>query len=189
MNFGEILEKWDSMQYEALKNPDQQSKTKQNEARILRKKSSASSLYEKSEQEQKNQKKSDTEKPEMNPIDWWIRRYGVTDKDKIADEYAEAEKMKNREYLYSLRADARIDLHGLTRDEAWRKLEDFVEMCLERNYKKIMIIHGKGNHINGSDSVLGHTVKLFIEQNSHLGASGHPDKRHGGSGATWVLLK
>ena len=38
---------------------------------------------------------------------------------------------------------------------------------------------------------LGRTgfARLFIEQDKRLGSSGHPDRREGGNGATWVLLR
>jgi DNA-nicking Smr family endonuclease len=32
-------------------------------------------------------------------------------------------------------------------------------------------------------------VREFIECDKRLGASGHPDARLGGSGATWVAIK
>ena len=38
-------------------------------------------------------------KKTINPMELWLRRYGVTDKDKAADEYAERTKMESREYL------------------------------------------------------------------------------------------
>ena len=128
-------------------------------------------------------------KKQINPMELWLRRYGVTDKDKAADEYNERAKMESREYLRTMRPEARIDLHGLTRDEAWSRLNSFVSDCIRRGLKKILIIHGKGNHSNGSDPVLGPMVKTFIEQNKNLGSSGHPDRSMGGSGATWVIIK
>ena len=128
-------------------------------------------------------------KKSINPMELWLRRYGVTDKDKAADEYNERAKMESREYLRTMRPEARIDLHGLTRDEAWLKLTGFVNDCIRRGLKKILIVHGKGNHSNGSDPVLGPMVKTFIEQNKNLGTSGHPDRSMGGTGATWVIIK
>ena len=119
----------------------------------------------------------------------WLRRYGVTDKDKAAHEYEERTKMESREYLRTMKPEARIDLHGLTRDQAWERLSGFVSACVSRGMKKILIVHGKGNHSNGSDPVLGPMVRTFIEQHPHLGSSGHPDHNQGGNGATWVIIK
>ena len=111
------------------------------------------------------------------------------DKDKIADDAAQSEKMHSLEYLKSLRPEAVLDLHQLTRDEAWERLSGFVTDCCRRNLHKILIIHGKGNHSHGSDPVLGPMVKTFIEQDRRLGTSGHPDRNNGGNGATWVIIK
>ncbi|MBQ1862064.1 MAG: Smr/MutS family protein [Clostridia bacterium] len=56
--------------------------------------------------------------------------------------------------------------------------------------RKILVIHGKGNHTKGTDPVLGELVRKFIQSNPYCGMSGHPKSREdGGSGATWIILK
>ncbi|WP_149553937.1 Smr/MutS family protein [Treponema pectinovorum] len=188
MDFGDILEQWSNEQKKASvqkKSAPSQVSHKKPNAPTAEEKAQANRLYS---QTAKGQMEEDSKKT-INPMELWLRRYGTVDKDKLNAESQEASKMENREYLRKMRPDARIDLHGLTRDEAWARLESFVEDCLRRGYKKIEIVHGKGIHSNGSDPVLGQMVKTFIEQNKHLGASAHNDRRHGGSGATWVLLK
>lgn len=194
MNFGDILNQWDNNQkaekareLEKAKQPQVSHKManaptpEEKAARKRAKLAAEGRLYE-------AQMEEDAKKT-INPMELWLRRYGVTDKDKAADEYNERAKMENREYLRTMRPEARIDLHGLTRDEAWNRLSGFVNDCVRRGLKKILIIHGKGNHSNGSDPVLGAMVKTFIEQNKNLGSSGHPDRNLGGSGATWVIIK
>ena len=101
----------------------------------------------------------------------------------------ERTKYADRSELVRMRLEARIDLHGLKRDEAWERLEAFVTECEMRRLKKILIVHGKGIHSNGSDPVLGEMVRKFIESDKRLGTSGHPDASGGGKGATWVILK
>lgn len=125
----------------------------------------------------------------INPMELWLRRYGTVDKDKAFEENARQEKLNDINYLKTLAPEATIDLHQLTREEAWDKLKIFVDSCYIRKLKKILIIHGKGNHSHGTDPVLGQLVRLFIEQDKRLGTSGHPDRNHGGSGATWVIIK
>ena len=194
MNFGDILNQWDNNQKaekarerEKAKQPQVSHKManaptpEEKAARKRAKLAAEGRLYE-------AQMEEDAKKT-INPMELWLRRYGVTDKDKAADEYNERAKMENREYLRTMRPEARIDLHGLTRDEAWNRLSGFVNDCVRRGLKKILIIHGKGNHSNGSDPVLGAMVKTFIEQNKNLGSSGHPERNLGGSGATWVIIK
>ena len=194
MDFADILNQWDGIQKEER----QKSKEKSKEVQVSHKMANAPTPEEKAARKRAKlaaqgrfyeaQMEEDAKKT-VNPMELWLRRYGVTDKDKAADEYAERTKMENREYLRTMRPEARIDLHGLTRDEAWNRLTSFTNDCIRRGLKKILIIHGKGNHSNGSDPVLGPMVKLFIEQNKSLGASGHPDRSMGGSGATWVIIK
>ncbi len=182
MDFGEILEQWDKIQKE--------SRGKKTVSQVSHKKANAPTKEEKLKKEltYEQQMKNDAEK-KINPMELWLRKYGTVDKDKLALESEEYNKMESREYLRVMKPEARIDLHGYNRDEAWLKLDSFVENCLKKGIKKIEIVHGKGIHSNGSDPVLGKMVKSFIEQNKHLGASGHPNRNHGGSGVTWVILK
>ncbi len=125
----------------------------------------------------------------VNPMEKWLEMYGTVDKDAEASSYKESSRMKSREFIKTMKIDARLDLHGLTRDEAWIALSGFVNDCVRKGLKKVLIVHGKGIHSGSSDPVLGTMVRTFIQQNSHMGASGHPDRTLGGSGATWVLLK
>jgi DNA-nicking Smr family endonuclease len=90
--------------------------------------------------------------------------------------------------LKAMLPEATIDLHGLTREEAWTALDNFVSACCSRGLRKILIVHGKGNH-PGSEAVLYKMVRGFVECDKRLGASGHPDARLGGSGATWAAIK
>jgi len=129
------------------------------------------------------------EAPRANPIDIWLRRNGIEDKDSRLDGTGEIESPAARRHrLHALKPEATIDLHGLTRDEAWARLESFFGDCLRRKLSKVLIIHGKGSH-SEEDPVLKRMVRLFLEQNSHAGESGHPGHTEGGSGSTWVLLK
>lgn len=184
MDFGDILAEWENQKKDAPQ--------KEKSAQVSHKKANAPSKEEKEAQKLKKESADDFENqnsPKINPMELWLRRYGTFDKDKVIEQSAEAKKMADREYLRQMRSEARIDLHGLTKDEAWTKLEQFVGDCVRRGFKKIEIVHGKGIHSSGSDPVLGPMVKMFIEQNRHLGASGKNDRAHGGSGVTWVLLK
>lgn len=188
MDFGDILNQWNEQQKsqaKKAKTPQTQVSHKKANAPTREEKELAKAGYKMTPEELMEKQA----KTAINPMELWLRRYGITDKDKLAEQSEEAGRMENREYLRTMRPEARIDLHGLTRDEAWLRLEGFVNDCLRKGYKKIEIVHGKGIHSHGTDPVLGQMVRTFIEQNKHLGTSGHNDKNHGGSGATWVLLK
>lgn len=182
MDFGDILNQWEDLQKE--------SKKKKNINQISHKKANAPT---KEEKEIANQKKAfdfvkENEK-QINPQELWMRRYGVIDKDSLQEQEYARNKYKYRENLSSLRIEARIDLHGLKKEEAWARLESFINECEFKKIKKVLIIHGKGIHSHGSDPVLGEVVRKFIEIDKRLGSSGHPESSMGGKGATWVILK
>lgn len=184
MDMNEILSQWENL--------EKKQNQKQKGPQVSHKKANAPTKEEKEAMKQgytyQQQMEADN-KRRVNPMEVWLNRYGTVDKDKISDEAEEKEKLNSREYLYNLKPEARIDLHGQTKDQAWESLENFVSDCKRRGLRKILIIHGKGNHSNGSDSVLGPMVKTFIERDSRLGTSGHPDRNNGGNGATWVIIR
>lgn len=186
MDFGDILGEWDKKQNESAHGGSNKG------PQVSHKKANAPTAEEKEAARQgytPEQVMAQESKEKINPMEMWLRRYGTVDKDAAAESYAEQTKMQSREYLRELKPEARIDLHGLTRDEAWDKLNQFVGDCVRRGLVKILIVHGKGNHNTGSDPVLGAMVRTFIEQDKRLGSSGHPDKIQGGTGATWVIIK
>lgn len=189
MDFGDILNQWDEIRSEAAKGE----REKKNTCQVSRKKPNAPTLEEKLAAEQKKafaRIVDDDPKKGANFLDLWLDAHGTVDKDAQAAAFNERTKMKSREHILKMRPDDRIDLHGLTRDEAWARLEKFVSDCVSRGFRKILIVHGKGNHSpRGSDPVLGQLVRTFIEQDRRLGASGHPDGAQGGTGATWVIIK
>lgn len=119
----------------------------------------------------------------------YLDTHSTVDKDKTLEKISQSKKVNSPEYIKNLPVDATLDLHGLTRDEAWSQIDIFVENCIRRGYKKIMLIHGKGNHNSDSDCVIKDLVRLYIEKSPKLGTSGHPDNRNGGTGATWVVIK
>jgi DNA-nicking Smr family endonuclease len=125
--------------------------------------------------------------PKANPIDVWLRINGVHDKDAEAEHEA-WNRAGQRRRLHTKRPDAVIDIHGLTRDEAWEALERFFAGARERGFEKLLVIHGKGNH-SQTESVLKRAVRDFIERCPFAGESGYAKPAAGGSGATWVLLK
>lgn len=113
----------------------------------------------------------------------------IVDKDAAAEKL-EAQKTASRaSYIQKLAPQDTLDLHGMTQEQAWKALNDFVANARRRGLQKILIIHGKGIHSADSEGVLGSVVKTFIERDQRLGASGKADKFHGGSGATWVAVR
>ena len=99
---------------------------------------------------------------------------------------------ERRYRLIRKKPDASIDIHGLTRDEAWIALENFFEENSRNGNEKVLIIHGKGNHrdeVSGNEGILKETVRQFLENHTLAGESGYNPARDGGTGATWVILR
>lgn len=167
MNFGEILDQWEAQ----IKKPYGKKRIQQ-----------AAKTNKAEQYTAENTKK-------LNPMDYWLRRYGTYDKD--ADDNNDTtfvDKIAEKRRARLMRPQAEIDLHGMTLEQAYEALVHFFNEALRRQYQKILIIHGKGNHSQG-DPVLARFVQKFLEDHPHAGATGHPKGRDGGSGSTWVILK
>ncbi|MDE5899051.1 MAG: Smr/MutS family protein [Treponemataceae bacterium] len=182
MDFGDILEQWDAMQAASRRK-------KAGGGQLCRKKADAPAKAEKAAVRQRPDCDGAGLERKINPMELWLRRYGTVDKDALAERAEERRRFRSRSSFAAMRIEARIDLHGLTQEDAWRRLDEFVSECGRRKIKKILIVHGKGIHSPGNDPVLGGLVRRFIECDRRLGTSGHPDAKEGGSGATWVVLK
>ncbi|MDR1867678.1 MAG: Smr/MutS family protein [Treponema sp.] len=128
------------------------------------------------------------EQKRVNPITEWIRKYGVYDKDAAEETEREQSKYQHATMVIHKTPDAVLDLHGLTRDQAWNELENFFEESKKNRFEKVVIIHGKGNHCE-QECVLQKITLRFIELCPFVGKSGYECASAGGTGATWVLLK
>ena len=93
-----------------------------------------------------------------------------------------------RLFLKKMPPEDEIDLHGRTIKESEHLLTEFIRGAAGRGLRKVLIIHGKGNH-SKAGAVLSTWVKHFLDLSPACGETGHPDQRDGGKGATWVILK
>ena len=94
-----------------------------------------------------------------------------------------------------------LDLHGLTLDEANKKVENFITDCFDRKVSKVIIVTGKGLHsqndkdpyISEKFGILKNSVPDFIKNNLSLMAKiksiTSAEISDGGSGAFYVFLK
>jgi len=113
----------------------------------------------------------------------------ITDKDNIQKD--------NQSNLYRFR----YDLHGFTLLEANEKVKQIILSCLEKNYKEILLITGKGIHSNPDKDVyaskdlskLKYSVPEYIKSDSDLSryvkSIENADKLDGGEGAIIIKLK
>jgi DNA-nicking Smr family endonuclease len=170
MDFGDILDQWDRQT-----------------AKPQGKKGMAPKEAQTSHKQDAFQLSDDRQSKSIHPLTAWLRIYGVYDKDAEAQGEEERGGERRRRLLHK-KADAVIDLHGLTQDEAWNALETFFQHSKRQGFEKVLVIHGKGNHSSG-EAVLKQTVRTFIERCPFTGESGHENSATGGTGATWVFLK
>ncbi len=94
----------------------------------------------------------------------------------------------------------RFDLHGLTLDEANKKVKEIIKSCSEKNYGEILLITGKGLHSTQDDvykssnlSKLRFSIPEFINSNPDIAklilSIVNPPQKEGGEGALLIKLK
>ena len=94
----------------------------------------------------------------------------------------------------------KFDLHGLTLDEANKKVKDVIKSCSEKNFREILLITGKGLHSNQEDvykssdySKLRFSVPEFINSDPEISkliiSIAKPPQNEGGEGALLIKLK
>ncbi len=88
--------------------------------------------------------------------------------------------------------EARIDLHGLSRDEAHRALEGFLGSAHDAGKRCVLVITGKGLRASGEMGVLRDAVPRWLNAppiRPRILAFRPAPPRDGGAGALYVLLK
>jgi DNA-nicking Smr family endonuclease len=94
----------------------------------------------------------------------------------------------------------RFDLHGLTLEEANKKVKEIIKNCSEKNCREILFITGKGLHSNQQDvykssdlSKLRFSVPEFINSDPEISrlilSIVNPPQKKGGEGALLIKLK
>ncbi len=99
-----------------------------------------------------------------------------------------AERLKRGQ----LRLDGRIDLHGMTQNEAHPALSDFLAASRDSGRRCVLVITGKGLRPDGSVGVLRASVPRWLNEANnrrHVLAFHQAAPRDGGGGALYVLLK
>jgi DNA-nicking Smr family endonuclease len=91
------------------------------------------------------------------------------------------------------RTEARLDLHGMTREEALDAAERFVQRSRAGGLRAVLIIHGRGLNSDGGDPVLRPAVLAWLggaaATRAGVMAFAPAPQRAGGSGATVILLR
>jgi DNA-nicking Smr family endonuclease len=100
---------------------------------------------------------------------------------------ASAERLKRGKH----RIEARLDLHGLTQDEAHRALLRFIRSARAAGQRCVVVITGRGRPHDGG-GVLKAAVPRWFEEaefRPHLLAISPAQPRDGGPGALYVMLR
>jgi DNA-nicking Smr family endonuclease len=91
-----------------------------------------------------------------------------------------------------LAIEARLDLHGLTQDEAHAKLAGFIRRSVGAGKRCVLIITGKGFKPTGETGVLRQAVPRWLNEpgmRRDIVALRHAQLKDGGEGALYVLLR
>ena len=94
----------------------------------------------------------------------------------------------------------RYDLHGLSLDQANKKVKEIIKSCIEKNCREILLITGKGLHSNQEDvykssdlSKLRFSVPEFLNSDPEISklvlSIVNPPQKDGGEGALLIKLK
>ena len=94
-------------------------------------------------------------------------------------------KLKNG----ALPIEKQIDLHGYTIKQAEHLVIDFLNNARQEQCRVVLIIHGKGHSPESLVSRLQQWLNEFLPRQGCVLAWQMASKQHGGSGASYLLLK
>ena len=87
--------------------------------------------------------------------------------------------------------DAKLDLHGMTQDQAHSALADFISHCHSMGHRCVIVVTGKGSR-SAETGILKQRVPQWLNQPPCRGcilSFSYARPNHGGDGALYVLLK
>jgi DNA-nicking Smr family endonuclease len=123
----------------------------------------------------------------------YLATHGTQDKDAGGFERERGEKtVRSIERIKRGVLRMALDLHGLTSDEASRRVSHAVESCRGRGIQELLVIHGRGSHSSsGGEPVLKKLVRDMLDHElaSRVRGCRAGLPREGGEGVTVVYLK
>ena len=87
---------------------------------------------------------------------------------------------------------AKIDLHGMYKEQAYTQLLSFLMRNYDQSRKTVLVITGKGSRSGGQIGVLREAVPGWLNTSpmrQYVHAFSHAAPKDGGEGALYVLLK
>lgn len=91
--------------------------------------------------------------------------------------------------LAKYQVDATLDLHGQLLKNARNTLFNFINDCQQQNVRVVLIRHGVGIKNKTNPGILKSFVNKWLPELPAVLAYHTAQRHHGGSGATYVLLK
>lgn len=85
-----------------------------------------------------------------------------------------------------------LDLHGMTREEAKRAVDDFLRRSRQGGKRCVLLVHGRGTHSRDQLPVLKEALRTWLSTNRfgrHVLAFATARPVDGGAGAVYVLLR
>tara|TARA_Y100000813_G_C23938384_1_gene246809 strand:- start:141 stop:560 length:420 start_codon:yes stop_codon:yes gene_type:complete len=122
-------------------------------------------------------------------------------KDYIKDPKDIVDKEKSNKQNLAIRGRYKFDLHGYSLDEANKKVREIILFCIEKRFKEILIITGKGLHSNIETDVysskdyskLKHSIPEYIKSDGEIlknvSSISNASIEDGGEGALIIRLK
>lgn len=83
--------------------------------------------------------------------------------------------------------EARLDLHGMSVNEAKIAVNRFLQQCLYEKMRVVLIIHGKGRYDHVP--ILKNKLNQWLRTTNHVLAFCSASITHGSRGALYILLK
>lgn len=101
------------------------------------------------------------------------------------------EKTRRKLMKGNFALDARLDLHGMTVDEARRRTDDILERCAKSGARVLLLVHGKGTGYGnkGNMGAIKSQVTDWLIDSPHVLAFHSAKPKHGGVGALYVLIR
>ena len=87
--------------------------------------------------------------------------------------------------------EGRVDLHGMTQDQAYSLLYSFLHRAHAGGIRYVLVITGKGSS-SGGDGILRRAVPAWLATPAFrplVSSHDHAARKHGGSGALYVRLR
>ena len=97
-------------------------------------------------------------------------------------------KLKRRMKAGKLEIESTLDLHGMRQQQALEELAQFVDDALNAQLRLVLVIHGKGTRSETS-AKLRPLVQRWLHDQAMVIGFCHAQPRHGGNGASYVLLR